>query len=840
MQKGEITFMRKFFETTPNKYKAFKITPHQSILNSMNKRFLAALHDVLSMYNNPLSRLSRNGLKLYYRPKDDFWWVISITTGTRENEQGEEETTRQIEFYICITEQFASVFVTKLKNYKQWQKNSIEEVSPHAIKIPEESDVYKLKYQRSNMFSLSYNYTEQSMPIRELLSVSQELEAGEYAGLFVKTDPLSRSKWKNLVDYSWEVWEKGGMPQRNSIDLNRILYKTKESIEIIFTKIKLLLDEILLAIEKSFMDKNNAPEPQNNTEPYVNAERQEILVNGELSVYTRRKRNLPAFNTDIFAVVNSEKKERKGMIIRSISSSCNELKGDNMLNPIKVNTSFNGEEKPNWQNLGQKKDYDANIMSTEELGKIMQLPTQDVQDEFREEIVSDKNIVVEIPKTFLNPKGIFMGISMYRNEKHNIYLPTDDTDMLMTSRAFFGSPRMGKDQACINMIVEAKREHGIGAVIPDAIDERKGHRGMADAIRDHLSPEDVIDLDLGDYDWPVYIGLNSAIQGIKNERIASNRIAQELTNFLMADDIENHQTREHLREAAKLAKGNLNSIKKILTQDDYRNNLLDKYKNQNRDISFWKQYNEFTDSRKNQICSPILYRLGELMGDEVLKPIFCQKPNPMMDFRQWINEGKVVIYRIPSRDMGEGNVKILAYWIVMCTFLTKLSMEGGEKPTFLVLNEPQQFLSRGLIHFSKRLLVEGPKHKIAPIFIFHNFKQLPSDFVDILLSSSLNWHMFKNTNYNSYEKLASYLYPSFTPETAMNSTKRFHYIACWLDSSGEYQNSFMVKAPPMIGDRYQSLDNSWLTRKHSRLYGRKFEEVEEELTANMYEKKLDG
>ncbi|MDN5324133.1 MAG: hypothetical protein PWQ67_2587 [Clostridia bacterium] len=63
----------------------------------------------------------------------------------------------------------------------------------------------------------------------------------------------------------------------------------------------------------------------------------------------------------------------------------------------------------------------------------------------------------------------------------------------------------------------------------------------------------------------------------------------------------------------------------------------------------------------------------------------------------------------------------------------------------------------------------------------------------------------------------------------MSSTKRFYYIACWLDPNGEYQTPFMMKAPDLVGNRYRTIDNSFLTKRHSRLYGRNIVEVEREL-----------
>jgi len=65
----------------------------------------------------------------------------------------------------------------------------------------------------------------------------------------------------------------------------------------------------------------------------------------------------------------------------------------------------------------------------------------------------------------------------------------------------------------------------------------------------------------------------------------------------------------------------------------------------------------------------------------------------------------------------------------------------------------------------------------------------------------------------------------------MNSTQRFNYIASWLDHKGEYQPPFMVKAPDLISKRYKTQDNSFLTKRHSRIYGRSIIEINKEIQA---------
>ncbi len=102
---------------------------------------------------------------------------------------------------------------------------------------------------------------------------------------------------------------------------------------------------------------------------------------------------------------------------------------------------------------------------------------------------------------------------------------------------------------------------------------------------------------------------------------------------------------------------------------------------------------------------------------------------------------------------------------------------------------------------------------------------MPSDFVDILLSSSLNWHILKNTNNNVYTRLRTYIEPTFTPDIAMSNTNRFHYIAAWLDSDGEYQTPFMMKAPDLVSKRYPTRNNAYLTKQHARIYGTPVDEI---------------
>lgn len=549
---------------------------------------------------------------------------------------------------------------------------------------------------------------------------------------------------------------------------------------------------------------------------------------------TRLKPAQAGYDFVLRILVQSADERRRRMIARGIIAALRQLEQDNV---------FADKLARRWRMKKFIKHMQSrhirvplfsnrrNIVTAPEIAHFVKLPQQALQKEHAHLIEAVSRPETTLPTCFTDPSGIFVGTTKFRDKEHKVYLPTKNKDTLMQPRVFMGSPRQGKDQAIINLIVESKRRHGIGAVIPDWIDERKevgGHqRGMADAIRDAIPADEVIDIDWSNFNWIVPLSLRSIVN-TANARIAADRVAKEITSFLMGDDIENHMTREYLRDAAKACFGDLLDIKSLFTNSDFRQKKIEEMEETGiGDAELWRAFDEdLSDARRAQIFAPVNVRLGEILNDEILAPIFCQRPNPVADLRRWIAEGKIVILRMPTRDLSELSCGIMAYFVTMVVFLIKLSLGGEGAATWLAINEPHQVETPGFVHFMKRLLAEGPKLRLSPLFAFHHLGQLSKDFADMLLASSVSWHLFYNSNQAMYEKLKTQLDPTFTPENAMTSTPRFHFIAAgWRDTDGVTQPAFMCKAPDLVANRWPSADNSRLTAEHAQAYGRPAEEV---------------
>lgn len=832
----------KLIKREETKYMVFKVTPHTSNLNSTTRKFQNTLYELMS-YKHPkypwqrgsLTRVfKKDNLYISLKEKPKYWWVVRMYTNKIKGEKEEEDKIEQkIEFYIAIQEEFKTTFKTKFSNHEQWRKATIDEVENPFNNVDfEDTDLYALRYTRNDMFSLKFDYSQHNTPVRDIMTLSKDLNEGEEINLLIQTESIPRKKWKKLVEYSWDVWDRGRVPSRQGIDANMVTSDIANLGVMMFYELKSIIDDALDGVTKSFF--NSKDEPREKKKPiFINSERESLLVNGDLSSQTKTKRNKPVFKTDILYTVKSKDEVKRDMLARSMVNSFSDLNGDNTLKNIKI-TINTRKEIDNVTNFNLDVLH-SNLMSVEEIGKLQQLPTSELQKEFEDSLISNKRVETVLHEELTNEKGILAGTATLTGTTHKINIQTKNRDMTSTARAFIGSPRMGKDQAAINLVVESKMKHNMGAIILDVINEQNGHRGMADAIRDHLPAEEVIDLNLLDTEHPIYLGLEPIVKMIKDSRIASDRVAEELCAFLLTDgDEDKLRTVEHLREAAKLTNADILSIRHIFTSKKYRDKIV-KQKKDIFDTTIWEQYDKLSEQQQQAIYTPVMRRIGQIMSSEFLKPIFCQVPNNNLDLYKLIDEGKVIIFRMKAGVMSQRVIEILTYWIILITFMIKLFQDGksNNNGTLLVMNEPFQYMTDNLASLiTDRILPEGPKKRLIPLIIFHHFKQFRkfSGFVDVLKSSSLNWHIFKNTNEDVYKELFSYLNRTFeSPQQAFEATKMYQYIGLFLDSKGGYYDPFVADALPLVSKRYETKDNGYLTLEHSKKYGRPINEIIEEI-----------
>ncbi|MGC4378424.1 ATP-binding protein [Fictibacillus sp. Mic-4] len=794
-----------FFRYEKNEMVTYRLTPHQSVTNNTNRKLWRQLHKMYLIYESKLSRLTRKGLRFSFREKDVIWYDVVFRVIDGE---------KRIEFYVST----AQLWSKKLREtIEDRMKVTIEEVERETLQVPQENTVVQeLRYLRNDIFSLHTDATEQTSPISSILSAVDDLsEDGDFARLSIATETINHRKWAQNAAYAHDKLAKGVIPQRGRMSLTRVSKGVKNGIAKLIYEVHSLVTDVFKAVEKSFI-KSDSKDIET---PEIKPLETDTTRLGNKSA---AKRYQPVWRTHIRIAAHCNSKLRTDLVANTISSAFGELGEDNELHRIKIRVNGKRvkiiEELNTLQLSAQTKaDGDANLMSCDELAKIaLQLPTRDVQMRYEDALSVNRKVETEVPAVFRG-KGITLGHSEFKGDSVPVKIPVKNYDELFRTYVFQGSQGMGKDTALKNFVIDACLEHGIGSIVPDAICE-DGSRGLADGLRDALPADKIVDLDLSNVDWPVPMDLTEIVA--KLGRNGVNRFAQEIIDFF-GDLAEMARSRAILREAAKASGGSLLAVKLLLENEEYRARRVKKLREEGNE-RLAEQIEGWGDNKKlGAKADAILYRLDELFGDDALLHIFAQDPHPDVNFEKWIAEGKVVILRIPNRKLGTLATKTLMHWIVLKTFMTKLLMDRADIGCFLVFNEPHQYMTDGLQRLLQRLVLEGRKWRLGSLFAFHHVGLLPRAFADDLQASGTNWFLFANTHKGVYERLSEELSPTFDVESAMQ-TERYHAI-CLLQFGGRRQHPFLVRmAPPPT----QTYDNSFLTARHSRMYGRKWTEVE--------------
>lgn len=780
------------------------IKPDRTVRNLQGSTFANAMHDLHEVWYRRW-KVSRHGIE--HKEPIRFWYLTDMSP-------------ESIKFY-AVAPDGEPVTYLKHRMGRYWPKATLGDAEWNPVSHGD-TDVIELGLDKHNMFSLEVSDSRRDTePLSDILSTLEDFREGDRAVIAYCFEPYDRVSWADKIDNVYKEWNAGKEPKRNALK-GRI--NPMQGLELL-NNAMYELHALATGIEGG-KDEAKRKDDERNKKPEKKIIRSSNAT--ELSQSTRNKKTQPAFKTWIRLFVTSSDPNRRKVICRSLGNAYVALDGDNQLKSSRGAKS--AIDEVNTFTLSRKTTlgFDTTMLSASEVGKLIQLPTAELQDRYSEQLdIQSVTQIDEIPSCFLDPSGIYVGTSEIKGQTYDIHLPVGNLDTLMTSRGFVGSPRQGKDQALINLIVESKRKHGIGAVVLDWVDEhsKDGHgnqRGLSDAIRDSLEPDDFVDLQFSDYDWPIYFGAQMSVQSTLNNRIASDKISKEISDFLMGEETDMHQTFEYLRDASKVCNGDIVDLKRMFTDADFRADKITKMKSTMiGDIDLWETYHKgMSDPQRAAIFSPVNMRLGQILNDEALKPIFCQRPNLNLKYAKWIEEGKVILLRMK---MDGESAKVLAHFATMNTFLIKLALGGKGAPTWLVINEPHQVQTKGFIKFIKRILVEGPKYRLAPVVAFHHLGRghLWPEFVDTLAAANISWHMFYNSNIQTYEKMKSYIEPTFTPDTAMKQTKQFHFIAAgWRNEEGAMQIPFMCKAPDLVKQRWESKDNSRYTKEHSRRYGK--------------------
>jgi hypothetical protein len=538
---------------------------------------------------------------------------------------------------------------------------------------------------------------------------------------------------------------------------------------------------------------------------------------------TTTKLSCPSFDCCLRIVVKGDNLQRSEMLSRGLIMAFKQLNGDNELvekriKPKKLEKWFTKYVKARKIETHFFRFNKRFLLARKEIKHFIKLPERNLQTDF--ELGVNEKEELRINPLLRKKDGVLIGHSEDQGKNVEIRIPTKNLDDYMSTSVVTGSPRVGKDTFFINYIVESVKNFNVGAFIPDVIDEKGNGRGMCDSIRDSLPAEKIIDLNMGDYENPIYFGLEDVAKliGVNGMNVIAD-------NFVKVLDLEDTTDSQELCSLiAKACKCNIYDMYCCLKSKKYAESLYEIIKEEDELLALEYKH-EFLNAKKDRAIQTLKTRLKMILGNPHFKHMMAQEPNPTVNFEKWIRDRKVVLLRMKKIDIGDIGVKILMYLLSMKIFWIKKIIQTDD-PTFIVYNEPHQYMSDGLQELNEAMMTESPKYRLGIFYLLHNPSQLPNKLWSIMTSSSINFYLFKNTNYKLYTDLKEQLKP-IEVDTAMK-TEKYEAIFLPYIEGRQLEPIFVKMLPPPI-KRTQVYNNDDLTQEHSKFYGRNVREVREQI-----------
>lgn len=756
-KKTESIKLSKYIEIQKAEYTYIQVIPSKSCRNTNTDKILVLAN---TMYKK-LDRLIRiENKKLIITSKLKLSYYIHITK-------------RCTEFYFIVPTVFYSQVKTKLS--ETWKNVEIKKVNALPINI-NDCTKYQLSYKLNDVLSLNVDKRSNSL-LNANLSVLEILQDDEAVGIFYNFIPMSQKEQNYFKISSQEALNNF----RKGINLK----KSKNIVDLGVISLKFLVD-FINGLLNAFL---SAPKNSHNIINHIEK---------STSSSTQRKAKSDIIKTQAIICAKSDEKEREKQLCTTTFNTFSNINGDNELEMEEVK-----------KNIDIYKDdikVKANYTSTLESGKFINIAGKDIIEQHKN-IKHNKLLELRAPKC-LEDGEVRLGEVKHKDDKQMIYYSTDE-QMKRLGRVLLGPMGAGKDYYMTNMAKDIIKV-GRGLIVLDYIDKCQ----LADNIKAITPIDRVIEINCANpkqlqsfaYDEYKY---NDSDKEVDKIDICMQKAQQYNMLLDTINDVNSTLTPRMLRylNAASTIVFRVNQyssfkdIIDVLKNPTKRNNIISLLPASAKELlqdeiddleELSKRDKKGNIENADSKIDGILDRISKLKSSSIYTKLsYISESTNNIDFIKAINEGKVILIKIPAKRFSKTMRSLLATFFLQKVWIAK--EQGATKTqTELFINEIHQSYHCQLL--MEDILVECRKFNLTPTLSLHYLDQCTKNLQKSILASGASFLLIQGTDIKVYNELKRYFDKDGYTETDLAELERYHAL-CLIKNEYTGYSSFVCKLP---------------------------------------------
>ena len=746
-----------FIEVQKAQYTHIQVIPSKSCKNTNTDKILVLAN---TMYRK-LDKLVRiENKKLIIESKLKLSYYIHITKNSTE-------------FYFIVPTVFYNQVKTKLS--ETWKNVEIKKVDALPIDI-NNCTKYQLSYKLNDALSLNVDKRSNSL-LNANLSVLEILQEEESIGIFYNFIPMSQKEQNYFKISSQQALDnfKKGMN----------LKKSKNIVDLGVISLKFLVD-FINGLLNAFLSTSQ------NSHNIINP------IEKQTSPSTQRKAKNEIIKTQVIICAKSRDKDRENQLCTTTFNTFSSINGDNELEKEEVK-----------KNIDIYKDnikIKFNHTSTLEAGKFVNVAGKDIIEQHKN-IKHNKILELRAPKCLENGE-VKIGDVKHKDNKQMTYYSTDE-QMKRLGRVLLGPMGAGKDYYMVNMakdIIKANR----GLIVLDYIDKCQ----LADNIKAITPLDRLIEIDCSNpkqlqsfsYDEYRYKDSDSEVDKIDICMQKSQQYNMLLDTINDVNSTLTPRMLRYLNAAATIVfrvnqyssfKDIIDILKNPVKRDSFISLLPEGSKELLQDEiddleELSKRDKKGNVENADSKIDGILDRISKLKSSSIYTKLsYINDSKNNIDFIKAINEGKVILVKIPAKRFSKTMRSLLATFFLQKIWISK-EQGATETQTELFINEIHQSYHCQLL--MEDILVECRKFNLTPTLAMHYLSQGTKKLKESILASGSSFLLLSGCDKKAYDELKHYFEKDGYSENDLVELERYHAL-CLIKNEETQYSSFVCKLP---------------------------------------------